>query len=378
MIRVLQVVGTMDLGGIETFLMNIYRNIDRSKVQFDFLCHNRIEAAYTEEIKSLGGRLFSIKGISHVGFFRYQKSLYDFYKSHPEYRVIHAHQNDLNGIILHQAKKAGIPNRYSHSHTVYPGKRLSYKARVWFFKTLINKSCTRAFACSGPAGEQLYTGDLRKNFIIINNGIDTTRFHFNKDEREIIRVNLSLGEGPVIGHVGRFAPVKNHAFILDCFQSFLQIHSTAKLLLIGTGELEEIIIEKAKSMGISESVLFLGKRNDVNCLMNAMDLFLFPSINEGLPVSVIEAQSSGLFIITSNSISNDIDLTDLVVRMSLTDSAQAWAVRMSSLLDNSRDKDRREYSELIKQKGFDSKSVADELCSLYLSDHNASSKRENS
>lgn len=372
MIRILQVVGTMDLGGIETFLMNVYRNIDRSKVQFDFLCHNRIEAAYSEEIKKLGGRMFCVKGISHVGLLRYQRSLFVFFRSHPEYRVIHAHQNDLNGIILCQAKKAGIPNRYSHSHTVYIGKRLSYKARVWYFKTLVNKNCTRAFACSVPAGEQLYTGDLRKDFKLINNGIDTTRFRFNAFERENIRMSMSLGDGPVIGHVGRFSSVKNHAFILECFKSFLQTNSNAKLLLIGTGELEESMIEKAKSIGVSESVMFLGKRTDVNCLMSAMDLFLFPSINEGLPVSLIEAQASGLPILVSDTVSNDIDLTDLIVHKPLTESANLWAIKMSSMLGDSCNKDRKSYSELVREKGFDSKAVADELCSLYMHDYNAS------
>lgn len=372
MIRILHVVGTMDLGGIETFLMNVYRNIDRSKVQFDFLCHNRIEAAYTDEIKKLGGRMFCVKGISHVGLFQYQKSLFVFFRRHPEYRVVHAHQNDLNGIILCQAKRAGIPNRYSHSHTVYTGKRLSYKVRVWYFKTLVNKNCTRAFACSIPAGEQLYTGDLRKDFIIINNGVDTKRFRFDAFEREKIRMNMSLGDGPVIGHVGRFSSEKNHVFILECFKSFLQMNSNAKLLLIGTGELEESMIGKAKSMGIRESVLFLGKRTDVNSLMSAMDLFLFPSISEGLPVSLIEAQTSGLSILVSDTVSNDIDLTDLVVHKPLTESAHVWAMKMSSMLENSHDKDRKAYSELIKKKGFDSKSVADDLCSLYICDHNSS------
>ena len=138
-IRILHVVGTMDLGGAETFIMNLYRTVNRNEVQFDFLCHNRIEAKYTEEILSMGGKMYMVEGISHVGLFNYQKNLYNFFKSHPEYTVVHSHQNDLNGIILKQAAKAGVKMRISHSHTEYHYKTALKKMMFAYFKHNLNK-----------------------------------------------------------------------------------------------------------------------------------------------------------------------------------------------------------------------------------------------
>lgn len=376
MIRILQVVGTMDLGGIETFLMNIYRTIDRTKLQFDFLCHNRIEAKYTEEIKSLGGKMYCVQGISHVGLINYEHSLFSFFRYHTEYNVVHSHQNELNGIILMQAKRAGIEHRYSHSHTVYPGTKVSYRLRLAASRVLINMYCTRAFACSRPAGEQLYLGKLRDSFIVIPNGINTQRFQFDENNRLLIRKQLNLIDEPVIGHVGRFSKVKNHSFILDCFREFKNLYSNAKLILIGTGELENSIKEKAERLGIKNSIYFVGARTDVNKYLSAMDLFLFPSINEGLPVSVVEAQANGLRVLTSDSISHDTVLTDLIVRKSLQSTSGEWASELSSMYHKKNHIDRTVYAQIVADKGFDAMRIADELCKVYQNDStNIKSKR---
>ena len=368
MIRILQVVGTMDLGGIETFIMNIYRNIDRTELQFDFLCHNRIEAKYTEEIKRLGGKMYCVQGISHIGLINYERSLYSFFKSHTEYRVVHSHQNELNGIILMQAKRAGIKHRYSHSHTVYPGKRVAYKMRLLASKILINMYCTRAFACSTPAGKQLYIGKLRESFKVIPNGINTEKFRFDANDRQFIRKQLNLTDEPVIGHVGRFSKVKNHTFMLDCFRDFKNLFSDAKLILIGSGELENSIKEKADSLGIKDSIYFEGSRTDVNKYLSAMDLFLFPSINEGLPVSVVEAQANGLRILTSDSISYDTVLTDLIVRKSLQSTPREWAFKLTSMYHDKYSTNRNAYAQIVADKGFDAKCIANKLCEIYIAD----------
>lgn len=369
MIRILQIVSTMDRGGAETFLMNVYRNIDRSSIQFDFLCHNRIEAAYTEEIRELGGKLFVVDGISHVGYSGYRRQLYTFFRQHPEYRVVHAHQNDLNGPILTQAMKANVPSRYSHSHAEYTGKGLAYHARIWYFKWLINRSATRAFACSKPAGEQLYMGVHQKTYQVVNNGINTDSFRFDPEIRQKIRVDLDLGNGPVVGHVGRFSTVKNHSFILECFRELLRLQPDAKLVLIGTGELEKAMKEKAADLEILDSTLFLGSRSDVNSLMQAMDLFIFPSISEGLPVSVVEAQASGLPVLTSDAISDDTVLTDLVQRLPLSEPPMIWAERIQQSIMSVHETERAAYADQIVLKGFDAKNVADSLCKQYLEDY---------
>ena len=366
MIRILHVVGTMDLGGAETFIMNLYRNIDRTKYQFDFLCHNRIEAKYTDEILSMGGKMYMVEGISHVGFFKYQKNLYDFFKSHPEYQVVHSHQNDLNGIILKQAARAGVKMRVSHSHTEYHYKSFLRKAMFAFFKYNVNRYTTDAFACSKPSGKMLYTSKIRKNFEVIYNGIDTQKFAFNEEKRQAINNEFNLGDGPVIGHVGRFAPVKNHTFIIDVFNEFLKVYPNAKLILVGTGDTLAKTKDKVKTLGIDANVLFLGSRTDVDCVLSGVDIFLFPSIFEGLPVSVVEAQCSGLKVITSDTISEDTVITDLITRMSLNHSAKQWAEKIEKIYNDSRTNKRNEYPKVINEAGFDAKHIADKLVERYL------------
>ena len=365
MIRVVHIVGAMDLGGAETLIMNLYRNFNREEVQFDFLCHNRIEAKYTDEIKSLGGRLYMVEGISHVGLFNYQKNLYKFFKNHPEYQIVHSHQNDLSGIILKQAAKAGVKVRITHSHTEYHHKSLKKKAIFEIFKHYVNKHTTDAFACAKPAGEMLYTGKRLENFKVIHNGIDTEKFAFSSENRKRLREELNLGENPVICHVGRFAKVKNHGFIIDVFNEFLKVYSNAKLMLIGEGELLSEMKEKVKTLGIEDGVLFLGPRTDVNALMSVADIFLFPSIHEGLPVSVVEAQCSGLRILTSDTISKDTVITDLIERMSLSDSAQCWAYKLCNLCENP-SANRNHYSKKVAANGFSAKEIADSLVKYYI------------
>ena len=356
----------MDLGGIETFLMNVYRNIDRSQIQFDFLCHNRIEAAYTEEIRSLGGKLYCVRGMSHGGPYKYEKRLYDFFINHKEYRIVHAHMNDLNGVILKQAYKAGIMNRFSHSHTVYRHKNILYTLKFLLFRIYVNKYTTCAFSCSKLAGEQLYTGRLKETFSVIPNAIDVDRFRFNNEKRESTRNDLGIGNGPAIGHVGRFAPVKNHTFILECFSEFLKYYPNARLVLIGKGELENYIRNKAVNLSINDKVLFLGNRTDVNYLLDAFDILLFPSIKEGLPVSVVEAQASGLQVLASDSISSDAEITDLYHNLSLAESAETWATKMNELYKNSKNYERISYANKVSEEGFDIRRTAVALSEIYL------------
>ncbi|MBQ6717871.1 MAG: glycosyltransferase family 1 protein [Clostridia bacterium] len=366
MVRILHVVGTMDLGGAETFIMNLYRKIDREKVQFDFLCHNRIEAKYTDEILSMGGKMYMVEGISHVGFLKYEKSLYNFFKSHPEYQVVHSHQNDLNGLILKQAARAGVKVRVSHSHTEYHYKSFQRKALFAFFKYNVNRYTTDAFACSKPSGNMLYTGKLKKNFDVIYNGIDTNRFAYSAEKGQTIKDEFNLSNGPIIGHVGRFAPVKNHTFIIDIFNEFLKLYPNAKLVLVGTGDTLVQTKDKVKTLGIEKSILFLGLRTDVDSILSAINIFLFPSIHEGLPLSVVEAQCSGLKVITSDTISEDTVITDLITRMPLSCSAKQWAEKLDELYVNSKSVDRSIYANVVNNAGFGSKQIAKTLVDRYL------------
>lgn len=370
MLRIIHVVGTMDLGGIETLLMNLYRYINRDVIQFDFLCHHTTEAAYTSEIRALGGRLFCIPGLSECSIFEYEKNLYKFFNGHPEYTIVHSHMNDRNGIILQQAFRAGVPNRFSHIHTHFRNQTLINQARIAIFKKPLNKYTTKAFACSKDAGKQLYNRKLQESLIIIHNGIDSRQFRFNSRTRVKIRNSIGIGEEPVIGHVGRFAEVKNHLFLVECFRAFLLQYPNAKLLLIGTGELEYRIKDQSDALGISNNVLFLGNRKDVNEVLQAMDVFVFPSITEGLPVSVIEAQASGLQVLSSDSISIESVLTNLVNRMSLQQAPETWAQKMSELYLKSKMNDRTVYPDEIEKRGYDARTVASDLTRIYLDVNN--------
>lgn len=366
MIRVLQVVGTMDLGGAETLIMNIYRNIDRSKVQFDFLCHNRIEAEYTDEIRALGGQMYCVPGISHVGPFRYQENLYRFFCGHPEYKTVHSHHDILSGMILYQAKRAGVPNRFSHAHNEYVSKKISEQILLAFFKPYFPKSVTHAFACAEIAGKTLYSGRLLKEYEIIPNVIETGNFRYSFVDKRSIWQELNIEEGPVIGHIGRFAEQKNHRFLIEIFEHILEKQKKARLVLIGQGKLQKEIETMVKERRIEEQVHFLGSRQDIPACLSAMDLFLFPSIREGLSVATIEAQASGVPVLTSDSVSSEVAVTDLVYQMSLREPAEEWAKKALELIGQSRLSGRRAYADAVKAAGFDAVDLAQKMQRFYL------------
>lgn len=366
MIRVLHVVGTMDRGGAETLIMNIYRNIDRHKVQFDFLCHNRIEAKYTEEILTLGGRMFSVPGISHTGLLKYKRNLYKFFIEHPEYQIVHSHQNELSGFILREANRVGVQNRCAHAHVTFASKNLLTKLEWKFFQRYFKENVTKAFACSILAGESLYKGDMLEKFEFIPNVVDVEQLRFNPEKRLKVREELGLGDNLVFGHVGRFAQQKNHKFLLEIFKCVLDINPTVQLLLIGEGKLLDEIKNYSSLLGIDNQVIFAGSRKDVPACMSAMDLFLFPSLYEGLSVACVEAQAAGLPILTTTSVSSEVALTELVRQEDLSLSANQWAEIAIDMVTSRGYTPREVYANLIKEAGFDAKELAKKMEDLYL------------
>ena len=366
MIRVLHVVGTMDLGGAETFIMNVYRNIDRTKIQFDFLCHNRIEAKYTEEILSMGGLMYCIPGISHVGPIRYQNNLYKFFASHPEYKVVHSHQNELSGMILKQAKKAGVPNRFAHSHIAFVTMSIMQKTEWKFFQLYFKGNVTKAFACSDMAREALYKGELLNQCEVIHNAIDTEKMRYNDSYRMKVRNELSISDGIIIGHIGRFAHQKNHKFVLEIFENVLRKKQDSHLVLIGEGYLKYDMFNYAKELGISDNVHFLGSRRDISDCLCAMDLFLFPSLYEGLGIVAIEAQAAGLPVLASTTVPDEAMITDLIRREPLSKSAEEWADIALEMYSMAKYIDRQIYSDKVRTAGYDIKVIVDRLEELYL------------
>ncbi|RYC51431.1 glycosyltransferase family 1 protein [Flagellimonas olearia] len=337
-IRILHVLTIMNRGGAETMVMNYYRNINRELVQFDFLLHRKETGAFDNEILSLGGKIYRMPSISPKNYFKYQKELEQFFDEHPEYQVVHSHLNALSSIIFRVAKKKGIKTRIAHSHlAVEPFVFLKVFKPNTDIKATIKDStqslirrrvrhlATHYFACGEKAGDWLFGKSNRDKVEIINNAVNAKDFLYNPEIRKKVQNELGLEGRKIIGHVGRFNEQKNHFLLIDIFHSLLQKNPNCTLLLVGDGNLRSKIQNKVKQLGITKEVVFLGLREDIPELLQAFDLFLFPSLYEGLPVTLIEAQASGLKIVASDTITNEVDLTGLITFCGLTDPIDHWA-----------------------------------------------------
>jgi glycosyltransferase involved in cell wall biosynthesis len=323
-IRILHVIGIMNHGGAETMIMNLYRNIDRTKVQFDFVENEGEQAAFDEEILSLGGRIFRCPRYRGTNHFAYTKWWQAFFESHrEEYPVVHGHIGSTAAIYLSIAKKHGA-YAIAHSHSAGEG---SFMYRLFAYPT--RYIADHFFACSVDAGLSRYgkrVGSDAARCQVLNNAIDTRKFLYDPDIRQQMREQLRINKDYlVIGHVGRFHAVKNHTFLLDVFARLNWKDANTVLLLVGDGDLRGEMEQKARTLGISDRVIFSGVRSDVPDLMQAMDCFVFPSLYEGLPVTLIEAQAAGLPCIVSDAVPAECAVTNLVKSLSLSAGASQWA-----------------------------------------------------
>ncbi len=312
--RILQVVTYMGRGGIETMLMNYYRCMDREKIQFDFLVHRDFRADFDDEIEALGGRIYRVPPMNPASV-GYRKALSDFFKEH-NYRVVHCHLNYMSGVVLTAAKKAGVPVRIAHAHTanMAPGWKQSVRRLC---KYLIPAVATHCIACSVAAGQAVFG---KQNFSILANAINANVFMYNEKARVEVRSELGLDDAYTVMHVGRMVYAKNHEFLLDTFKELLKIEPNAKLILVGDGELRRQIEEKVAALP-KNSVFVLGDRTDIPALLQAADVFVFPSHFEGLPVTMIEAQAAGLPCVKSAAVTDECVMTDLVSSLAITDHA---------------------------------------------------------
>ncbi len=368
-IRILHVFGALDMGGAETLVMNIYRKIDRTKVQFDFIKHTNKVGVYEDEIKSLGGKVYSIDSFNGANYFKYKKQWNVFFKQHPEYKIIHGHVRSTAAAYLKIAKRYGLIT-ISHSHNTSSGVGISSIVKD-VMQYPIRYIADYFFACSDIAGKWLFGERIvNKNdaYRLIKNGIDIDSFIYNNEIRNTLRNQLNIQDKFVIGHIGRFTKQKNHSFLIDIFYEVYKIKKNAVLLLVGTGELEEAIKEKVKRLGIEENVIFAGTTRDANVFYQAMDVFVFPSLFEGLGIVVIEAQASGLHCIVSEEIPREAYITDLIEKMYLKDSAYKWAEKI--LQYNCTYEHKSTYEE-IKKSGYDIKGTADYLVEFYTGINNS-------
>lgn len=360
-IRVLHVVVNMNRGGAETLLMNLYRNIDRSKIQFDFLTCK--EGVFDREILELGGKVHRIPYVTEVGHFQYGKSLEEFFKSQLKYQIVHSHLDKMSGLVLKAAKKAGIPVRISHSHNTSSEGSMAAKLYKWYIGQLINSNATNFYACSQVAGEWLFKD---RSASILKNGIDIDQFLYSSEARKKTRGELNISENTIVfGHVGRFAHQKNHEFLIDVFTDFCRSEMDSVLLLVGDGPLRQEIEKKVCNLKMGDKVKFLGIRNDISSLLQAFDLFIFPSLHEGLPVSLIEAQGAGLPCFISDQISPEVDMDMGLVEFIPLNNTNVWVERIKKRVPMAF---YREVNlEPLKLKGYNIKDTAAQLERFYLS-----------
>lgn len=357
-IRILHIVTYMGRGGLETLLMNCFRQIDREKVQFDFLVHRPFRADYDDEIEALGGRIYRLPRLDPFSV-SYRKALRDFFTQHKEYRIVHCHLDCMSAIPLQIAGQCGVPVRIAHSHSSNINRNLTYPLKL-FYRKQIPKYATHFFACSTAAGDFMFP---HQTVTLVNNGIETEKFSFDPQVREQMRQALSLGNALVLCHVGRLVLEKNHGFLFEVFQALHEKVPNSKLLLVGDGPLEATLRQKVQSLGLQDAVSFLGVRSDVERILQASDVFLFPSLYEGLGMAAVEAQAAGLPCILSDRVPEACKMTSLVHFLSLSSGAQAWADTI--LKQNTAN--RTSHRDEITAAGYDIRTTAQHLQAFYLS-----------
>lgn len=319
-IRVAQIMGYMNGAGVEAVVMNYYRHIDRSKVQFDLIVCEGSHFVPRDELEALGGRVFMVPPYSHV--VEFQKELQHLFRRE-QWKIVHSHINALSLFSLRAAKKAGIPVRIAHSHSTSGKGEYAKNAVKALLKTQANRYPTHRFACSRYAGEWLF--GKGEDFEVVYNAIDLNRFSFNAEARAKARADLCLVGGQfAVGHVGRFMAQKNHGFLIDVFEQVAKRREDAVLLLVGTGEAEACVESSVAERGLSDRVRFLGQRTDMPEMYAAFDAFVLPSLYEGLCLVGVEAQRSGLPCLLSDAITREVDVTG-VCRFLPIDAPAVWA-----------------------------------------------------
>lgn len=362
--RVLQIVTQMNRGGMENRLMDIYRALDREALQFDFYTLRAASGQFDAEIQSLGGHVYHGAPLRAKNLSQIPAQFAAFFAEHPEYRVAHAHLNQWCGLVLQGAKRAHVPVRVAHARTALAGGGFENGVKN-VIKHLYEKAPTHRFAVSEKAGVWLYgrRAFARGEVEVYPNAIETERFLYNAALRERTRAALSLSEAFCLLHVGNFRAVKNHEFLFSIFEQVLQSDSGAVLLLAGEGERAEALRALAQQKGFLERVRFLGSRDDVPALLCAADAFVFPSLYEGLPGAVLEAQAASLPCFISDTIAREVVLSPLCTPLSLSAPASAWAKQILASQNHAR---KNEFA-LFDASGFDIHSLVKRLSSFYLS-----------
>lgn len=356
MIRVLHIFHEMANGGIEKFVMDYYRHIDRDKIQFDFLVSNEEEGYYDKEILSLGGKIFHafpLKKNPMKCFFSIAKIV-----RANGYEIVHRHTGSAFGYFeLRAAKFGGAKHLILHSHNNHAGNMSLHVLSKIFLKTKCKK-----IACSRDAGEWLF--GAKSDFFIINNAIECDRYQYTEEIRNKTRKLLNCDDKLVVGHVGRFERQKNHKRLLEIFKAVIESHPNSMLVCVGIGSLLNECKEYAKTLGIAENVVFLGARSDINELMQAFDVFVLPSLYEGFPFVLVEAQTSGLQCVVSKKVPDESNVAGKIQFVKLENSDIDWANII--VQQGSKNVERERGADIMKERGYDISKNARDLCEFYM------------
>lgn len=367
--KVLHIVSAMDRGGAETLLMNVYRNLDRAKHQFDFVTHSLGNGAFDEEILKMGGRIYNIPSLGKIGPMSYVKNLAEIMSSNT-YIAVHSHTDYQSGFPVLAAKIAGIPLRICHSHSNNWPMNDSFKEKILLkgLQSLIKFSATQYCSCSKEAGAFLFGQKAVDNnqVTILKNGIDLSQYLDETTTRMSVITELNLNQDvKIIGHVGKFSRSKNQTFILKVLKQLINKDKRYVALLVGDGPLKEKIEQEAENMGLSKYVRFLGVRSDIPRLMKAFDVFLFPSIFEGFGIVTVEAQISGTPCIMSDSVPVSTDMGLGMVRyLSLEENPKKWGEEVGKAI-NMQKPEKDTLVKALSEKGFSIQQNIEEWMKLY-------------
>ena len=366
-IRIASVIGRYIGGGVEAVTINYYRNIDKNKVQLDFICDEDSTNIPYEEIEKMGGKVIIIPSYSKP--FKYHKELKRVLKE-GNYKIIHSNINTLSVFSLFAAKCAGVPVRIAHSHSTTNKKEKKKNLMKQILRPFSKVFATDYMCCSELAGRWLFGNKEydKGNVYLLNNAIDLDKFKYNESLRKKKRKELGIKDDTlVIGHIGRFVAQKNHDFLIDIFNEIHKKNNNSILLLAGQGPLMEDIKNKVKELNLEDSVKFLGQRNDANELYQAFDVFLLPSLYEGLPVVGVEAQAAGLLCYLSDDMTKETKVLDITKFMSLNNTPEEWA---NNILDDVKKYKRIDTSKEMTAKNFNIKEEAKKLEEYYLNLYN--------
>lgn len=362
-IRILHVLGNTNLGGAESRIMDLYRHIDRKRVQFDFLVHTDQEGYFDKEIRELGGHIYRVPRFRVYNYFSYVRAMKDFFREHSDFRAVQGHITSTASIYLPIAKKAGIPITIAHARSAGVDKGVKGTATRLLRRKLPERT-DYMFTCSRLAGVSVFGPKAVEagRTVFMPNAIDCKKFDYDPVMRRKIREELGISDYYVIGHVGRFHYAKNHEYLIRVFAALCK-RSVGKyvLLLLGEGEKMEEIRHLARELGVEDKVCFAGNRSNVYDYYQAMDYFVYPSRYEGLPGTVLEAQVSGLRCLISDSICEEVAVTELVHTMGIGQEPERWA----DYIEKTEDYVRISHFKEVSEAGFDVEAQAEKMMKFY-------------